>query len=289
MSKPKATTRPKRSVLDDGLLDEAYGRADEQAEIAAAQTTSNRATERVAREEIDCDPTQIHWRLRPTRRVQVLHALDLAESIAVHGLAQPIAVDSQQVLLAGGHRLFAVLLLRTAPAERAALLERLAEQLAELRPAHQALVQERLASLPHQPDRLVRVNRMAIDARAHPELALEIEIVENEKRRDYTRLEIQALARTLQQAGYSFRRGRRAIGGRAVSGQRMLELITGKSAMSIWRLLQPATPPASRPAAPSVPLARVLAWVETSDAASLRTVQERVAARLAALAGIPTT
>jgi hypothetical protein len=289
MSKGRAEkpARAAKAVLDLAILDEAYGRADEQAARAAEQVVVNRSSERVGREEIDLDPTLVRWRLRPTRRIQPSHALDLAESIAIHGLAQPIAIDRNRVLLAGGHRLFAVLVLRTAPAARAALLGTLADQLVELKAAELAEVHERLAGLPHLPERAIRVNRMDVDSAAHPELALEIEIVENEKRRDYVRAEVRALAATLQAAGYSFRRGRRAGAGKAVSGQRMIELITGKSAMTIWRLLHPERRPPA-PAPGQRRLAQLEAWIDGADREALLEAQRLIAKRLDRLA-IPTT
>jgi ParB family chromosome partitioning protein len=275
--------RHAKAVLDLALLDEAYGRADEQAARAEQQVSVNRASERVGREELDLDPALVRWRLKPTRRIQPEHALDLAESIAVHGLAQPIAIDKNRVLLAGGHRLFAVLVLRTAPLARPALLASHAEQLVELPAAQLREVEERMSALPHQPERLVRVNRMDVDGAAHPELALEIEIVENEKRRDYVRAEVRALATTLKAAGYSFKPGKRPSAGKAVSGQRMLELITGKSKMTIWRLLHPERR-SPQPSAAEQRQARLLALIEGADRDGLLAAQRAIAERLSRLA-----
>ena len=281
--RPEKPARPAKAVLDLALLDEAYGRADAEAERAEQQVSVNRAIERVSRDELDLDPTLVRWRARPTRRIQLGHALDLAESIAVHGLAQPIAIDKNRVLLAGGHRLFAVMVLRTAPLARAALLETHAEQLADLPATQLSEARERLAGLPHQPDCLVRVNRMDLDSATHPELALEIEIVENEKRRDYVRAEVRALATTLKTAGYSFKPGKRPSVGKAVSGQRMLELVTGKSKMTIWRLLHPERRSA-QPSPQERTLARVLNWIASAEREGLLKAQRALAERLSQLA-----
>ena len=60
--------------------------------------------------------TGLDNRVRP---ISAKHLLELAASIASHGLVSPISVDSANVLLAGAHRLAAFRLLRHAdPVER---------------------------------------------------------------------------------------------------------------------------------------------------------------------------
>ena len=115
-----------------------------------------------------------------TRSLNPAQVESLQESIAAVGLIAPLAIDQANRLLAGGHR-------------RAAL---------------QQLQQQ-------QPDRFqelfvagIPCRRFAFDSSEAPEQALAIEISENEKRRNYTQSEIQAVAQKLQEQGYSRARGR---------------------------------------------------------------------------------
>ena len=94
------------------------------------------------------------------------HVTNLAESLAAVGLIQPIAVDNQGRLLAGGHR-------------RAAI-----EELKESNP--DAFQKHFSEGIP--------VRRYEFDAAENMELALAIEATENEKRRDYTPAEVRELA-----------------------------------------------------------------------------------------------
>lgn len=115
-----------------------------------------------------------------TRPLNTAQVTALAESIAAIGLIAPLAVDSRHRLLAGGHR-------------RAALQQ----------------LQER--DLPKFNDLFpggIPCRRFSFDSEAEPEQALTIEISENEKRRNYTRAEIQAVALRLQEQGYSRAKGR---------------------------------------------------------------------------------
>ena len=49
---------------------------------------------------------------------------------------------------------------------------------------------------------------MAIDADLEPDLALQIEVAENEQRRDYTPTEVKAIAERLKASGYTEVQGR---------------------------------------------------------------------------------
>lgn len=114
---------------------------------------------------------------RPLNEAQVA---SLVESIAAVGLIAPLAVDCRNRLLAGGHR-------------RAAL-QRLLEQdeprFNDLFPGG------------------VPCRKFDFDSETEQAQALTIEISENEKRRNYTRAEIVAVARKLEGQGYSLERGR---------------------------------------------------------------------------------
>lgn len=147
-------------------------------------------------------------RVSDTRDLRPEHVDELAESIAVLGLLEPLVVDRRGRLLAGGHR-------------RAAIA-----QIQETDPETYAR---------HFPDQMVPVRILNFDAEADPELALQVEISENEKRRDYTASEVRALAERLQQAGYTEVKGRPAKGEKAL--RPALEVIIGKSLRTVRRYL----------------------------------------------------
>ncbi len=104
----------------------------------------------------------------------------LRESIAAIGLIAPLAVDSSNRLLAGGHR-------------RAALTR---------------LQEQDLLRFNDLFPNGIPCRRFDFDSQAEPEHALSVEISENEKRRNYTRAEIVAVAERLQVQGYSRAKGR---------------------------------------------------------------------------------
>lgn len=58
----------------------------------------------------------------PSRALDPRHVLDMARSIAALGLIHPLAVDLDDVVLAGSHRLAALRVLAASPDERADLL-----------------------------------------------------------------------------------------------------------------------------------------------------------------------
>lgn len=146
-----------------------------------------------------------------TRSLNKAHVQELAESIEAVGLIQPLAVDSEGYLLAGGHR-------------RAAL---------------QQLKQE-------QPERFEALFPTGVPARVfdfsaktESEQAIAIEAAENEKRLDYTPAEVRELADKLVEAGY------RDIEGRPKKGQKALTpalmTILGKSRRTVQRYLKSDT------------------------------------------------
>jgi ParB family transcriptional regulator, chromosome partitioning protein len=142
-----------------------------------------------------------------TRPLNPSHVEALAESIAAVGLIQPIAVDSQGRLLAGGHR-------------RAAIV-----QLQSTNPI--AFSQWFGAGVP--------VHRFDFDASQDEARALAIEASENEKRRDYTPGEVRELADRLVAAGYRRIEGRPKKGEKALAPT--LAVIVGKSQRTIERYL----------------------------------------------------
>jgi ParB family transcriptional regulator, chromosome partitioning protein len=146
-----------------------------------------------------------------TRELNSQHVVDLMASIAVLGLLEPLVVDVRGRLLAGGHRQAAIELLK----------EQMPEEYDR-----------------HFPDDMVPVRSLDFDADREPELALNVEVAENEKRRDYTRAEVKQLAEKLKAAGYADPKGRPATGERAL--RPALEIIIGKSQRTVRRYLNEA-------------------------------------------------
>ena len=143
-----------------------------------------------------------------TRELNQIHVEALAESIAVLGLLEPLVLDTQNRLLAGAHRLAAIKLLSE---QNSASFRRLF------------------------PTNLVPVRILPFDAEEEPDLALQVEIAENEHRRDYTPAEVRALADRLRSSGYVDQPGRPAKGNKAL--RPALEVIVGKSLRTVQRYL----------------------------------------------------
>ena len=151
-------------------------------------------------------------RVTDTRELKSSHVEDLMMSIAVLGLLEPLVVDSRGRLLAGGHRNAAIHLLK--------------QQMPE-------------AYAHHFPDELVPVRTLDFDADLEPDLALQVEIAENEKRRDYTPAEVKVLAERLKSAGYSDTQGRPVKGDKPL--RPALQVIIGKSIRTVQRYLNGTT------------------------------------------------
>lgn len=143
-----------------------------------------------------------------TRGLRQAHVEALAESIAVLGLLEPLVVDNNNRLLAGGHRLAAIqLLAKKAPD----------------------------AYKKHFPKGQIPIRNLSFDAQKDPDRALQVEVAENEHRRDYTPAEVRALAERLQAAGYVYQRGRPVKGAKPL--RPALEVIIGKSLRTVQRYL----------------------------------------------------
>ena len=143
-----------------------------------------------------------------TRPLNQKHAEALAENIGAIGLIEPLVVDNQKRLLAGGHRLAALHLLR----------------------------QNNEPVFSHQfPTGNIPVRFLPFDSKEDTELALQIEVAENEQRRDYTPAEVRAVADKLRESGY------RTVAGRPKKGEKALvpalSLIFGKSLRTVERYL----------------------------------------------------
>jgi ParB family chromosome partitioning protein len=85
------------------------------------------------------------------------------------------------------------------------------------------------------PGELIPVRVLDFDADIEPDLALQVEVAENEKRRDYTPAEVRKLAEKLKLAGYADTKGRPAKGEKAL--RPALEVIIGKSQRTVRRYL----------------------------------------------------
>lgn len=146
-------------------------------------------------------------RTENTRPINQAHVEQLAESIAVLGLIQPIAVDINGRLLAGGHRLAAIEFLKKTDKE-----------------TYNKHFNKGIPTRTYEFD--------AVEDEAH---ALAIEATENEKRRDYTPSEVRELADRLEAAGYHRAKGRAKRGQKSVGPT--LAMIVGKSQRTIERYL----------------------------------------------------
>ena len=88
----------------------------------------------------------------------------------------------------------------------------------------------------HFPSEAVPVRIMAFDAEANPDLALQVEVAENEHRRDYTPKEVKLLASRLQEQGYKRLKGRPGKGEKSLI--QALAFVVNKSKRTIERYLQ---------------------------------------------------
>ncbi|MBD2124552.1 ParB/RepB/Spo0J family partition protein [Trichocoleus sp. FACHB-262] len=156
---------------------------------------------------------QIQDRASDTRQLRQDHVEQLAESIAVLGLLEPLVVDNQGRLLAGGHRKAAIY---------------------HVKESHPEAYEQ------HFQDDIVPVRMLAFNADDDPEKALQVEISENEKRRDYTPAEVRALADRLRSAGYADTPGRPIKDEKRL--RPALEIIIGKSLRSVRRYLTEEKP-----------------------------------------------
>jgi ParB family transcriptional regulator, chromosome partitioning protein len=151
-------------------------------------------------------------RATDTRDIEPEHVQALVESITILGLLEPLVVDIRGRLLAGAHRRAAITLLKE---------------------------QDPKSYSKQFPNDQVPVRVMDMDAEQDQNLALQIEISENEKRRDYTPAEVRSLAVKLKDAGYEEVKGRPAKGGKAL--RPALEVIIGKSIRTVRRYLNTET------------------------------------------------
>lgn len=152
----------------------------------------------------------IQDRADDTRQLNQKHVEALALSIAAIGLIEPLVVDQDGVLLAGGHRKAAIAFLTDGPSG-----DKLMDNL-----------------FPGG----VPVRIMPFSASDSPEKALNVEIAENEIRRDYSRDEVLAIAERLKQAGFEELKGRPKKGQKPLMPA--LAAVVGKSKRRIQQMME---------------------------------------------------
>jgi len=157
---------------------------------------------------------KIKQREQDTRPLNEAHVIELAESIAALGLIESLALDCNGRLLAGGHRLAAI---------------------------HRIREQDPDAFNKQFPGNMAPARIFDFDADKAADLALQIEIAENEKRRDYTPSEVRALADRLREAGYVDLKGRPREGQKALTPA--LSVIIGKSIRTVRSYLNESEKP----------------------------------------------
>jgi ParB family chromosome partitioning protein len=181
-----------------------------------------------------------------TRPLDQQHVEDLAESIATIGLVQAITVDAKGRLLAGGHRRAAIHLLRD---------------------------KNKDAYKRQFPNDGVPVRVMDFDSEAEPDRSLEVELSENEKRRDYSRTEVVAIAEKLRAAGYQDTPGRPKRGEKRLKPA--LSVIFGKSLRTVERYLSEAETPTSGEVSPAKLLKQALPKLKQWQQSKPKTAAEK--------------
>jgi hypothetical protein len=179
-----------------------------------------------------------------TRPLAPKHVFGLAMTIHELGLIEPIVIDRDGRLIAGGHRLMAMKLLQIAT--RSSTIQRLKRVIKEdlgARDADQAhreldQLREDLPSEPSIDPQRIPVRVFNFDSSQDIDRALEIEISENSHRRDYTSKEILRLYELLLSKGYTDQRGRPREGSRAAKP--MLATLIGRSVRTVKRKLEEA-------------------------------------------------
>jgi len=180
-----------------------------------------------------------------SRPINARHVVEIARSISVLGLLEPLVIDTKGQLLAGAHRLVALQLLAIVDrAEReAALLTLFSAAEREAPPnALSSLIAEigRLTPMAHSQRQLADgVPVLVVDVGSTGEeggkRALAVELAENTVRRAYTVEEIRELAKRLKAAGYKTSPGRPRFG--ETSAINVLQAAVGKSRRTIERII----------------------------------------------------
>ena len=155
---------------------------------------------------------EIKLRETDTRNLRQEHVEALTESIVVLGLLEPLVVDRHGRLLAGAHRLAAICLMQESKPDKFA---------------------------EHFGSGQIPIRKLDFDAIEDAEKAFQVEVAENEHRRDYTTEEVRAIADRLKTAGYVDLKGRPKAGQKALKPA--LAVIIGKSSRQVQRYLNPSS------------------------------------------------
>jgi hypothetical protein len=205
------------------------------------------------------DVDAIRNREKDVRALNAPHVIDLALSFVAVGMLHFPIIDQHDVLLAGGHRKEAVALLK---AIRGAPLDQIRLQLQEHLDPEDPLSDDELGKIRDCYDKrfargvVVHVfNTSGLDDES---VRRQVEFIENDHRRDFTKEEIKNYISELESAGY------KRTEGRPKSGQRLLSVelgrVIGKSRATVFRILKELKEPrgeqAARPSPSSVELAR---------------------------------
>jgi ParB family transcriptional regulator, chromosome partitioning protein len=161
---------------------------------------------------------KIQQRVQDSRPLDDSHVTDLMESISALGLIEPLAIDSKGRLLAGGHRLEAIRRIETENPE---------------------VFQQ------HFLRGMIPARVFAFDAEQDADLAFQIEVAENEKRRDYTKDEVKEIAARLKSAGFMELKGRPKAGQKALMPA--LSVVVGKSIRRVRQYLNETDAPSDKP------------------------------------------
>lgn len=176
-----------------------------------------------------------------TRTLDPYHVLDLADSIATLGLLQPIAIDKNNNLVAGEHRLEACRLLdiKEPEARKSHWIQLLSSTDKAIKKSDEVDISQRLEKLDNESfvkrysDRQISVQVLQFDSEDEPDAALAAETAENEKRQNYSKNEILKLASKLKKAGFIEKSGRPKKGEKSL--KKALTVISGKSWSQIYR------------------------------------------------------
>ncbi len=172
-----------------------------------------------------------------TRSLNPEHVIFLAESIQALGLLEPVVIDNDGHLLAGGHRVAACKLLNLPDNERADFL-RANSDLPEGKKGEAILAKLEILEESEESLDEIPIRKIDFNATDDFERALAIEAAENTQRRDYTSQEVLRIYNRLTASGYTDRRGKPKEGEKPAKP--MIASIIGKSVRTVERMLAKA-------------------------------------------------
>jgi ParB family chromosome partitioning protein len=185
------------------------------------------------------DPSDVKPRPHSARGISKEHVIDLMFSIAAVGCIHFPVVDQSDTLLVGEHRLEAIRLLRhlaNVPFED--LKTRFSEHAS-------GVTDDELRSVAtgysrHFPNGMP-VHVMQTSGLDADQLRMRIEVIENEKRRDFSREDLQGIVTRLKEAGYKSKPGKPQHGDLNLNHE--VGRILGKSRPTVFRMLKKLSEP----------------------------------------------